>query len=326
MAFPASPTNGQEYTSGSGITYQWVSADSAWKKVSKPQPSATYIRTGSADGHSFAEKLQARQNIGFSDAIEIEDGAPANSMIIHANNKIELADHRMGLFKQTLHTSNGTHTYNANTQFAIVEVIGGGGASGGTDSVSVGLTDYSYGGGAAAYSMKLINVSGDGISSANITVGLGGVGVTTLLTIAANGTSSIYEDSETTMTAPGGGGARRSGEWAAYILNAGQNVPANQGVATGGTINTTGPDGYSGVGLGDNVHVTNRSMGGIGGHTKYGSGGGMTEGHGSIARANNGIDASGYGAGGGGSCCSHSGGPASGGDGSNGCILIWEYC
>ena len=128
-----------------------------------------------------------------------------------------------GLNSVQIFTSSGTWTKPAGITKVIVEVQGGG--SSGAD----GNAGTRYGcGGAGGYVKKLIDVSS--ISSATVTIGSGGAGVSTYPSNA--GGASIWSDGTNTLT---GGGAGAAGT-APYYGGPG-------GTATGGDLNITGQRG-----------------------------------------------------------------------------------
>ena len=138
-----------------------------------------------------------------------------------------------GLKSVQTFTSSGTWTKPAGVTKVIVEVQGGGGSGSDGNAAS---TRYTHGG-AGGYAKKLIDVSS--ISSATITVGAGGAGVTSYPSNA--GGDSIWSDGTNTVT---GGGAGVAGT-ANYVGGLG-------GTASGGDLNIDGRSGggyamYSGT-------------------------------------------------------------------------------
>ena len=138
-----------------------------------------------------------------------------------------------GLNSVQTFTSSGTWTKPAGVTKVIVEVQGGG--SSGSDG-NTASARYTHGG-AGGYAKKLIDVSS--ISSATITVGAGGAGVTSYPSNA--GGDSIWSDGTNTVT---GGGAGAAGT-ANYVGGLG-------GTASGGDLNIDGRSGggyamYSGT-------------------------------------------------------------------------------
>lgn len=125
------------------------------------------------------------------------------------------------LFKRTVITASGTHTFDAETKLALVEVQGGGGGGGNCATSSSGASGGS-GGGAGGYVSKLFAPVGVG----TVTIGAAGAA-------AGNGGSSIWSDGTNTLTAGGGGtGGTGSSSSAGVFGNGGVG-----GTATGGDEN-----------------------------------------------------------------------------------------
>ena len=145
-----------------------------------------------------------------------------------------------GIVGVSTFTSSGTWTkatresaLGVTIKRVIVEVQGGGGSGSDGNAASARYTH----GGAGGYAKKLIDVSS--ISSATITVGAGGAGVTSYPSNA--GGDSIWSDGTNTVT---GGGAGAAGT-ANYVGGLG-------GTASGGDLNIDGRTGggyamYSGT-------------------------------------------------------------------------------
>ncbi|MHB7031923.1 glycine-rich domain-containing protein [Enterobacter roggenkampii] len=203
-------------------------------------------------------------------------------------------------------TSSGTYTPTAGMKFCIVKGIGGGGAGGGAPATAVGNVGLGAGGHAGAYGEGQFTAAQIGASQ-TVTVGSGGTGSPTS---GGNGGSSSLGS---LITFGGGSGASSSGNTAPPI-NAGNGNAA--AVCTGANIiSGTGPLSLIG-------QITSTSVGysGTGASSSFGSGGGATN------TTGNGMAANGYGAGGGGAYAFSSNATArSGGNGSPGFVIIFEY-
>ena len=190
-----------------------------------------------------------------------------------------------GLASVQTFTSSGTWTRPSGITKVIVEVQGAG--SSGSDGNS-GNTRYCSGG-AGGYAKKLIDVSS--ISTATITIGSGGAGVTSYPSNA--GGDSIWSDGTNTLT---GGGAGAAGT-ADYYGGTG-------GTASGGDLNITGQHGAD-------------HEGGQGADSMFGFGGTHGSSSGSSQDTN---DATGYGSG---TCGLYVGGTTK--NAKDGLIVVTEY-
>jgi hypothetical protein len=201
-------------------------------------------------------------------------------------------------------TSSGTYTPTNGATKIMVRVLGAGGAGGGalaTDSIHVTM---GQGGGAGGYAESYI--SGN-IATQTVTIGAGGVG-TSGGTGGTGGTTSFGS----LITCNGGVGGIATSNTAATVIGG-----AVGGTATGGSIlNIQGANGPSTA-----LFVsTGGSLSGPGGSSQLGSGGVGAGGSG------NGFNAYGYGAGGSGAINGISvGSNKTGGSGSGGIIIVYEY-
>jgi len=193
-----------------------------------------------------------------------------------------------GLFSVQIFTSSGTWTKPSGIKKVIVEVQGAG--SSGTDGQS--SSTRACEGGAGGYVKKLIDVSS--ISSATVTIGSGGAGVSGYPSNA--GGDSIWSDGTNTLTG-GGAGAAGTGD---YYGGAG-------GTATGGDLNIVG---QHGGGAGPRQGAD--SMLGLGGAM------GSTSGY-----SQDSYDPTGYGSGSAGLYAHSAGGSTKNAKG--GVVIVWEY-
>lgn len=206
-------------------------------------------------------------------------------------------------------TGSGTYTPTAGMVQCYVECQGGGSGAGGSDSLHSG---NNYSGSSGGYAAKLFQASDIG-SGQLYTVGTGGAG-------AANGNS-----------APGNGGTSTFGSFltatggiAGYPVQSSSNIYPAGGSASGGSINIAGQPGLFSLSI----------EGGSGGYTlvQYpgansllGLGGNppVVSSYSGSPYGAQGRNATGYGAGGGGAGFSTPN--ISGGNGSQGVIIITEY-
>lgn len=189
-------------------------------------------------------------------------------------------------------TTSGTWTRPANVTQVVVEVVGGGGAGGGTET---GVVDIGSGGGAGGYSKEFIISPG---ASQSVTVGAGGTGGNGS---GANGGSSSFGAFLSANGGTGGASATTSQQGGAG------------GTASGGDYNITGGAGHFSFKEGSTIHYSGR-----GGDSHFGFGG---DGRLGSVSPQNGSDATNYGAGGGGAL----GTTRTGGDGADGIVIVWEY-
>ena len=199
-----------------------------------------------------------------------------------------------GLQSIQIFTSSGTWTKPSGISKIKVTVVGGGGGGGGTAQYD---SNGKGGGGGGGASIKIIDVSA--VSSVSVTVGSGGYGGYQD-DGSTGGTSSFGAYCSATGGIGGGGGS-------GYVSTEG----GNGGIGSSGDINIGGAAGFGGM---------NNSYTGNGGSSILGGGA-----VGKWKDANqNGNSAQNYGAGGGGATASTF--PIlSGGNGSQGIVIVEEY-
>jgi hypothetical protein len=201
-----------------------------------------------------------------------------------------------------LFTASGTYTPSANLVSAIVECIGGG-AAGGGNAGNAAQSNISGGGGSGAYSRKYLTTAQIGASQA-ITIGAGGVGVST-----GNGGNGGTTSFGSLCTAPGGSGGGSAGV-------------AGAGAAAGtGDVVAAGAPGQMGTVL--NGSGILYPCGASGGSGPFGGGGVGAQANG--GQAFNGGPATNYGSGGSGSCAFNVASNTTGGNGSAGVVIVTEY-
>lgn len=194
---------------------------------------------------------------------------------------------------------SGTYTPTAGTTRVWVECVGGAGAGGGCPAVAGAYAGG--GGGAGAYAASLLT---SGFSGAAYSVGAGGTGTT-----GAGGNGGDTTWGTTVIVAKGGTGA-------AVAVASTDAAGGAGGLASGctGQLKIDGQDG-------DRSTLAGGSKGG-------GSGGDSMKGFGArmfnIANAN-GLAGKGFGGGGSGVLDASSGVARTGGNGSAGTIIVWEF-
>jgi hypothetical protein len=212
------------------------------------------------------------------------------------------ADGAALLIGRQIFTSSGTYTPTSGTYKVRVQMVAGGGGSGGCDT-DMGVA--SGGGASGTYFEKWIDPSA-AITGGAVTIGAGGTaGSTSGGAGGAGGDTSVVVQG-TTYTAKGGsGGAGSTGT----TTGVGGTAPV-AGSSSGDLVYQE--PGLSGV-------TTGATTGGRGGSNPLGAGGVGAHPEGTT---NDGSSGSGYGAGAGG-CRSTSGHP--GAAGTAGVAIIWEY-
>jgi hypothetical protein len=208
-------------------------------------------------------------------------------------------------------TSSGTYTPTAGMVKCIVEVLGGG--AGGTNAVASNANQTSVGGGGGAgeYRKSIFDATTIGTSQV-ITIGNGGA----QLTIGGDTTFGSLITSKGGKTSLVG-----STSAAPYSNNAGGLVQnAGQG---GNIVVTPGAPGFDAFGIFTSPNWL--FVSGQGANTIYGAGGEGSTVSGNIPANYNGINAEGYGSGGGGGASLTGGGPATGGTGAPGLVIVTEF-
>lgn len=206
-------------------------------------------------------------------------------------------------------TASGTYTPTAGTTYAIVELVGGGGGGGGCFAAA-GLFNLSAGGGAGAYSRRVLTAAQIGASQ-TVTIGAAGTGGAGTSTPGNGGNGSDTSFGSLVVAKGGlGGGAAGGGGLAA---------PGAGGSGAAGTGDLTGSGAPGGGGFfGDSgtYGVTNQ-----GGSSFFGGGGALTA---FTADSIIGTNATNYGSGGSGAAAYNTTARA-GGNGSAGFVFITEY-
>lgn len=209
-------------------------------------------------------------------------------------------------------TSNGTYTPTSGTTRVVIEAVGGGGAGGGAGTTGAGQYSVGAGGASGSYSIALFT---SGFSGLSVTVGSGGTGV-----LAGTGNTGGATSVGTIITAPGGAGGGVVAATAGPVL-AGGGIPGAVGVITGGTTIKLSQGTHGGANLLSTASTT----------TAYGPMGGASPVNGGAAGITANSDGSvavtgAYGAGGGGASNNASLGTSrTGGAGTAGIVIVYEY-
>lgn len=195
------------------------------------------------------------------------------------------------------------YTPTTGTKSVLVEIIGGGASGAGCNATGASQVAVGSGGTAGAYAKGYFLT---GFSGVTVTIGAGGAAIS-----GQNWNNGGASSFGALMSAPGGSGASSAG-------------PTSAPIFTGATISTapTGGNVVSGAGAAGAVSIaisTGTGFGGAGGNSQFGAGG-------SAAGPNtNGVTGSGYGTGGGGCFAGPSQAALSGGAGTGGTAIIYEY-
>ena len=208
-----------------------------------------------------------------------------------------------GLVSMQVFTTTRTWTKPAGVTKVKVTVVSAGGGGGGAEYVTAANGGAGGGGGGSA--IEIIDVTGT--SSETITIGAGGAG--------GRGTNDGVDGSASSFGAfcsatGGGGGVAGAGHTVWSAGGAG-------GVASGGDANIDGGKGGDGIGLSDYLGV----QAGDGGGSILGEGGKQPP---SAVGSRDGDDGSGYGSGGSGAATQGTT-PMTGGDGTDGIVIVEEY-
>lgn len=197
-------------------------------------------------------------------------------------------------------TATGTYTPTPGTTSVIVEIVGGGGASGGAPATGAGAQSVGVAGGAGAYAKSRLIT---GFSGVTVTIGAGGTGNS-----GAAGGNGVASSFGALITAPGGFGGGTLGPSG---VMASQQGGIGAAIATGGNILNMGGQ-PAGDGLVNPIIVS------PGGNTPLGQ---------SVAYTfqTTGNPGTGFGSGAGGTSNGASQAARTGGAGAPGICIIYEY-
>lgn len=208
----------------------------------------------------------------------------------------------------------GTFTYTptAGTKYYIVEAMGGGGGGGATASTTSLQICIGDGGSSGAYG-KGVYFPVDPAATVSVTVGAAGVGgVADGAAATAGGTSSFGAY----LSVSGGGGCPTGTSTSTQTL--GNKFPTDSNIITGANIASKNSE-IPTIGIAMNAAQLSCNAGasspfGVGGLPSFSSSGSV-----------NGVNATGNAAGGGGAATVPSSVAKSGGNGTPGIVIVWEY-
>ena len=169
-------------------------------------------------------------------------------------------------------SSNSSFALTSGTIIDKMIVIGGGGAGGNRDQD--GTNSGCGGGGGGGWAGALNFTIPNDITSANITVGAGGIGGGSNSAGQSGGASSIVFGSHFTITANGGGGGGVSPVGSGTGAGGSGGTATTSGSASVTHLTLTGGSGGNGVGVGTASAGSGGNSGTLGGVTYYSAGGG----------------------------------------------------
>lgn len=231
-----------------------------------------------------------------------------NQMLVRRSNVIasEAVGFRLKTVTVLSSGSGATYSTPAGVLALLVELIGGG-ASGGGVSGAASNSAASGGGGSGGYARKLYSAP---VSSYTYTVGTGGSAPTAGANNGNNGNATTWNDGSTTVTANGGNG----GGSMAFGTSVNLSQPGGgAAISTNGDVNAGGSPGGPGIRT-----ASNAGVGGNGGSGPFGGGGS------GVVNVGAGAAGSGPGSGGAGAVTKDATN-RSGGAGSDGVIIVWEF-
>ncbi len=248
---------------------------------------------------------------GGTSAVAHDDGAVVKMYVLreHLTPLVEKIEDSVSFKNIEYYTSDDTWTKPNGLKFITVEVVGGGAGGGGAAITSTSQSSFSGGGGAGGYSYKKIDVASLGATEI-VTIGVagsGGNGVT-----GDNATTTTF-GSLCSATGGNGGVIRVATGFESTAIG------GNGGVGVDGDINISGGSGGTGMN-----QSSWRGVSGSGGDSFYGGGAGG-EANGASSGKAAGTNAGNYGGGGSGAFNSQSQTATTGGNGSDGIVIVKEY-
>lgn len=292
-AFPVLNKFGQtlisgEIASGSHVTVKWSATASSWFILDSTSAIPT-VPTASAG----TSNTQSASTAFVANAITAATGRLINVQVF---------------------TSSGTYTPTAGTNSVIVHAVGGGGGGGGCAANPASQSSGGQGGGAGAFGAGRYT---SGFSGVTVTVGVAGTAGT------AGGTSGVNDGGNGGTTSFGsllsvsGGAGGKSGA-SLTLVAIGQSTTNNTAIITGANL-------FSYPGDDGSCAILARTAGVSGGISGRGASSAYGKGAGAISNQGDGLNASGRGAGGSGGISYASAAAQSGGAGTAGIVIIWEY-
>ena len=203
-------------------------------------------------------------------------------------------------------TGSGTYTPTAGMVYCQIELVGGGGGSGGVANPGAGNVGVTAGGGGGGYARKIVTAATIGASQ---TVTIGAAGAAGTSGNNAGGTGGTTSVGAIVSATGGGGSAGSAGNAVAQSQSGGAG-----GAGSSGDININGSPGGLAVGF-----FAQAIAGGYGGASYFG--GGQQQSVANAVGASNGI----YGTGASGDALTAAGGNQAGAAGVAGVVIIQEY-
>jgi hypothetical protein len=214
------------------------------------------------------------------------------------------------LGRQVLSAASGTYVPTAGAKRVMLRLQGAGGGGGGVANTAAAQTATGGGGAAGDYVEAFIDPAGAVVGGAFVR-GAGGLAGVNTGGAGGTGADSTIVINGTTYTAKGGTGGSFTGSSAAAQIVAGG---AAQGGSTAGDLLVPAEPGVPGF-----TQSGTLGESGQGGNSPFGSGGAPKIGQGA------GNVGTGFGSGGSGGLSINAAGAVTGGAGSNGLIIIYEY-
>jgi hypothetical protein len=275
-----------------GVLRQRDLSNAAWiVPVFPPATLPGAVRADIAQAFTPAEQMQARTNIS----------AIGN------------------LFKRTIITLNGTHIFDTQTKYVLVEVVGGGGSGAGLAAGTAGQCGAGAGGAGGGYTQKFF--AKGALLSGAVTIGAGGAASNTN---GNPGFQSKWDDGVNLLTAEGGAGGATSGLPTSLTA-----LPGSLGgAAAGGNLVVPGAPSEPMLALGTALLGAQRmAVAGNGASTLFGAGGrgAATSQSTGLAAYMAGGASQGFGAGGAGASLVNTGAASAGSAGRPGVVIVWEF-
>lgn len=220
----------------------------------------------------------------------------------------------------TLVTLTGAHNFDPLTRYALVELQGAGGGGGGFATVATTQAAAGQGGCAGGYVLVFVDVAALTSKVGNFVIGAAGVGVSGAAG-TSGGNTTYSDDSPQSAQATGGTGGGILSPTATFISGSARGFTAS----SGGIYSLYAGTNKVAWACGTSDATTALAIGSSGEDSKFGIGGYYSYVRSSGTSNLTGANATGYGAGGAGAAGVNSLPAQTGGDGTPGCALIWEY-
>lgn len=298
--FPASPAEGQLFAPSGGPLYKFTNG--VWTIPSTPPVMSI---SDTAPANPIPGQLWWRSSDGLS-FVWFDDGTSKQWVGFN----VSATPYSPAFIQQQIITASGAITLNVNTRAFQVEVQGGGGSGGSSGTTAASQAAGGGGGGGGGYCSKWI-IRPAGAYSPTCTVGASALA-------GNNGNASSFTDGTNTLNANGG---------IVGVISGGTIMGGSTGGAGGGTSggDVFRPGDAGGWGLAVFFSGYGMGRGGLGGSSRLGAGGQSPMTINNVAGGAAGVAGTGYGSGGSGGEAIFGGGPAQGGGGNPGVVIITEY-